>query len=167
MSEKDTVYKFPAAYAREHGEAEAYRESRKANLACTKAISDAIRDNYSDNFLDPKGAKDVLEKFGVERTMYVLANTVQRHDWDGRYSQDNKRWANTIPIQKDIDPWGDDRNSELCVTAHPCLVDGFISQARKEVVELEKKPSIKEKLSTAKAEPKPKTDIPKSKKQVR
>lgn len=83
MNEKDTVYKFPAAYAREHGELEAYRASRKLNIECAGAISEAINNNYKDNCLDTKGVKDVISKFGAERTMYVLANTVQQQDWDG------------------------------------------------------------------------------------
>lgn len=158
MSDKDKVYKFPGAHAREHGELKAYRASRKENTACAKAISEAIRDNYKDNCLDPQGVKDVISKFGAERMMYVLANTIQQQDWDGRYSPDNKRWAKTVAIPEDKDPWGGDRNIEFVVQgAHPGLVDLFTSQARKEFAELEKKPSVKEKLTAAKSEQKPKT----------
>ena len=157
MSEKDKVYRFPGSHAREHGELEAYRASKKENIACAKAIREAIRDNYKDNCLDPQGVKDVISKFGAERMMYVLANTIQQQDWDGRYSPDNKRWAKTVVIHEDKDPWGGDRNIEFVVHgAHPGLVDLFTSQARKEVAELEKKPSVKDKLNAVKAEPKPK-----------
>lgn len=135
MNEKDTIYKFPAAYAREHGELEAYRASKKENIACARAIRDAIRDNYENNCLDPQGVKDVISKFGAERTMYVLANTVQQQDWDGRYSPDNKRWAKSVAIPEDKNSWGDDRNREFVVHgAHPGLVNLFISQARRELV---------------------------------
>ncbi len=155
MSEKDTVYKFPAAYAREHGELEAYRESFKANKECARAIREAIRDNYENNSLDPQGVKDVISKFGAERMMYVLANTIQQQDWDGRYSPDNKCWAKSVVIPEDKDPWGGDRNIDFVVQgAHPGLVDLFTSQARKEVAELEKKPSVKDKLNAVKAEAK-------------
>lgn len=157
MSEKDKVYRFSGAHAREHGELEAYRASKKENTACAKAIMEAIRDNYKDNCLDPQGVKDVISKFGAERMMYVLANTIQQQDWDGRYSPDNKRWAKSVAIPEDKDPWGGDRNTEFVVQgAHPGLVDLFTSQARKEVAELEKKPSVKEKLTAAKSEQKPK-----------
>lgn len=158
MSEKDEVYRFSGAHAREHGELEAYRASKKENIACARAIRDAIRDNYKDNRLDPQGVKDVISRFGAERMMYVLANTIQQQDWDGRYSPDNKRWAKSVVIPEDKDPWGGDRNIEFVVQgAHPGLVDLFTSQARKEVAELEKKPSVKEKLTAAKSEQKPKT----------
>ena len=157
MSEKDTVYKFPAAYAREHNELEAYRASKKENIACARAIREAIRDNYENNCLDPQGVEDVISKFGTERMMYVLANTIQQQDWDGRYSPDNKRWAKSAVIHENKDPWGDNRNTVFVVQgAHPGLVDLFTSQARKEVAELEKKPSVKEKLTVAKSEQKPK-----------
>lgn len=168
MNEIDTVYKFPAAYAREHGELEAYRASKKENIACARAIRDVIRDNYENNCLDPQGVKDVISRFGAERTMYVLANTVQQQDWDGRYSPDNKRWAKSVVILEDKDYWGDNRNSEFVVQgAHPGLVDLFTSQARKEVAELEKKPSVREKLNTSHQELKPKTAAPKNKGQER
>ena len=42
-------------------------------------------------------AKDVIETYGIDRVMFVLANTVQLQDWDGRYSPRNKAWAKTIP----------------------------------------------------------------------
>ena len=43
--------------------------------------------------------------------MYILANTVQQKDHDGRISPSNKDWAKSIPIQKNPDAWGGDRNS--------------------------------------------------------
>ncbi len=149
------VYKHTLDYARQNGELEVYRASRKLNIECAKAIRDAIWDNYNDNRLDTKCVKDVISKFGTERTMYVLANTIQQQDWDGRYSPDNKRWAKSVVIFQDKDPWGGDRNIDFVVQgAHPGLVDLFTSQARKEVAELEKKPSVKDKLNAVKAEAK-------------
>lgn len=151
------VYKHTLDYARQNGELEVYRASRKLNIECAKAIRDAIWDNYKDNRLDTKCVKDVISKFGTERTMYVLANTIQQQDWDGRYSPDNKRWAKSVAIPQDKDPWGGDRNIDFVVQgAHPGLVDLFTSQARKEVAELEKKPSVKDKLNAVKAEAKTK-----------
>mgnify|MGYP002552632134 CR=1 FL=1 len=151
------VYKHTLDYARQNGELEVYRASRKLNIECAKAIRDAIWDNYKDNRLDTKCVKDVISKFGAKRTMYVLANTIQQQDWDGRYSPDNKRWAKSAVIHENKDPWGDNRNTVFVVQgAHPGLVDLFTSQARKEVAELEKKPSVKEKLTVAKSEQKPK-----------
>lgn len=97
------VYPFPASYAQEHGELEQYRASNRANAACKEAIEAAIREHYDGNSLDSQAAELVVEAFGLDRTLYVLANTVQQKDWDGRISSGNKAWAKTIPIHKNPD----------------------------------------------------------------
>ena len=58
--------------------------------------------HYAENRLDTEAAvKDVLEKFGAERVQFILANTIQRKNYDGRISQDNKAWAKSIPMLED------------------------------------------------------------------
>ena len=64
---------------------------------------------------------------------YVLANTVQRKNFDGRISRDNKDWAKTIPVFEDKNYFGEDRRSSFEVDAvNPGLTDIFINQARRE-----------------------------------
>jgi hypothetical protein len=133
MMDKTPLYKYPAAYARENDELEQYRASYKVNVACKEAIEAAIRDNYRDNRLGREAVKQVAGQFGYERTFYVLANTVQRKDFDGRISRNNKDWAKTIPIFEDKDYFEDDRRSSFEVDAvNPGLTDIFINQARRE-----------------------------------
>ena len=152
------VYVETGAYARDHGELDAYRESAKLNRECAHAISEYISDNYRDNKLDDSGIKDVIDKFGADRVQTVLANTIQQADWDRRYSQDNKAWANTFPALPD--------NVYDRVTSHPCLVDGLTDMVRRQLREAEKtteKPSIREQLKTIAKEiepKKPKTKVP-------
>ena len=127
------LYKYPATYAHEHDELEAYRASHKANIACRDAIDTAIRDNYNDNRLSKEAAKQVIADFGFDRTLYVLANTVREKDWDGRIDYKNKEWARTIPIFEDNNSFGDNRNREYIVDkSHPGLLDLFVTQARHE-----------------------------------
>lgn len=127
------VYPYPADYAHENGELEQYRASRKANIACKQAIEAAIREHYHDNRLGKEAALEVLEAFGMDRTLYVLAATVREKDWDGRFSRANKDWARTIPVYADTDHWGDNRNTEFVVSAsHPGLTDLFLNQVRRE-----------------------------------
>lgn len=127
------VYPYPADYAEEHGELEQYRASHKANIACKKAIESAVREHYHDNLLDEKGAQEVIEAFGMERTLYVLANTVREKDWDGRFSHANQSWARTVPVYADMDHWNENRNRDFVVSAcHPCLTDCFVDQVRRE-----------------------------------
>ena len=127
------VYRYPAEYAREHGEMDAYRASYKANVACKEAIEQAIADNYRDNCLGRDAVKQVVDGFGYERTLHVLANTIKHKDWDGRISDDNKQWAATQHVFEDMDGFSTDRNIYYVVSkSHTGLIDLFATQARRE-----------------------------------
>ena len=93
------VYRETANYAYEAGELESYRASLAANVECRRAIEAAISSNYGDNRLDADAAvKSVLEQFSPERVRYVLANTIQQKDFDGRIPQPLKEWAKTVDV---------------------------------------------------------------------
>ena len=143
------VYPYPASYAQEHGELEQYRASNRANIACKEAIESAIREHYHDNQLDSQAAAQVVDAFGLDRTMYALANTVQQKDWDARFSLGNKEWAKTIPIQENADAWGADRNCQFVVNSHSGLTELFLSTVRQEYCQKQEKahkPSVRAKL---------------------
>ena len=143
------VYPFPASYAQEHGELEQYRASNRANIACKEAIEAAIREHYHDNQLDSQAAAQVVNAFGLDRTLYILANTVQQKDWDARFSPGNKEWAKTIPIHPNPDAWGADRNASFVVNSHPGLTNLFLSTVRQEYCQKQEKSaksSVREKL---------------------
>lgn len=147
------LYTQSAAYANAHGELEQYWASRKVNAACKEAIENSIRDHYSGHSLDGKAAvTEVVNAFGVERTMYILANTVQQQDWDGRISSSNKAWARTIPVTANPDAWGEDQNAYLVLNSHPGLTDLFVRAFRKahcQQQEKTAKPSVLGKLQAA------------------
>lgn len=93
------IYRETANYAYEAGEMEAYRASLAANEKCRSAIEAAISSNYGDNRLDADAAvKSVLEQFSPERVRYVLANTIQQKDFDGRIPQPLKEWAKNVEV---------------------------------------------------------------------
>ena len=73
-----------------------------------------------------------MQKFGSERVMYVLANTIQQKGWDGRFHPYNKDWAKTVDIPPNPDSFGFERNCEFVVDSHAGLTDLFVSQARRE-----------------------------------
>ena len=55
--------------------------------------------NYGDNRLNADAAvKSVLEQFSPERVRYVLANTIQQKDFDGRIPQPLKEWAKSVEV---------------------------------------------------------------------
>ena len=93
------IYRETANYAYEAGEMEPYRASLAANVECRRAIEAAISTNYGDNRLDADAAvKSVLEQFSPERVRYVLANTIQQKDFDGRIPQPLKEWAKSVDV---------------------------------------------------------------------
>ena len=144
------LYRHDAAYAREHGELPQYRESYQANIACKEAIEEAISENYGNNRLNSQAVFDAVSaEFSMERIQYVLANTVQYKDWDGRISRANREWAQTVPVVPNPDSWGGDRNCYFVVDRpHTGLTDLFITHFRKELEKapMEKKPSVLDKL---------------------
>lgn len=124
---KSPVYKYPFEYARDNNELEQFRTSLKANITCTREM-DATIGKYHDGYsFDSKAAvRDVVQKFGYERTLFVLAATVRNHEHDGRYSRSNKDWARTVPV------FDTERSIQYAARSHPVLVDAFLTTARHE-----------------------------------
>lgn len=131
------VYHQSAAYAREHGELDQFRQSHQANIACKKDIEEAIFQNFDGFRLNKHAISGVLEKYGPERVGQVLAATVQVKAWDGRFSSANKDWDFTYDFPETHDMLGMDRRDDYAVTSHPAVLDGFINTARKEIAALE------------------------------
>ena len=142
------VYRQNAAYASEHGELEQYRVSHQANIACKEAIEQSIDQNYDGRRLAKGTADKVMQKFGPERVMYVLAYTIQQKGWDGRFHPYNKDWARTVDIPPNPDSFGFERNCEFVVNSHAGLTDLFVSQARREA-ERQPRASVREQLKQA------------------
>ncbi len=139
------VYPHSGEYAREHGELEQYRESRKANISCRAAIEDAIKRHYRENRLDDTAVKEVVDTFGYDRTLHVLAATVQQKDWDGRISRDNKEWAKSMRIPENRMEGGADRNIELIVGSHSGLMNLFLTEVRRSLAMAQSKEKSTEK----------------------
>lgn len=149
------LYRFSVEHAVEAGELPEYRESYRANLKCKQAIAESIGSHYADNRLDTESIyADVTEKFSKERVAHVLAVTVRNLNSDGRISEENKKWAKTVPTINDKDSWGQDRTRILVISsAHIGLVDLFVTRFRNKLAreaELpQKKPSVLNKLRSA------------------
>ena len=122
------LYLFSGSYARQHGELEQYRASRRANIACRDAIDAAIQEYFQDFYVDAAAVQKVVEDFGYERMFHVLAVTVRQKSGDERFSGENRRWAMTIPVNENPDG---DRNSAIVLRSHPVKADAFITTARR------------------------------------
>ena len=117
------VYQHSADYAREHGEMEAYRVSLKHNRNCKEAIEAAIRKHFDGMHLGKTAAAEVVQEYGLERVLYVLASTVQLKDWDGRFSNINKKRLGSIQPYD-----SEEERLSYMVESHSAVLDGFISQ---------------------------------------
>lgn len=139
---KTPVYHESAAYARENGELEQFRNSHWTNIACKNDIEDAIARHFDGMHLDKEAVTEVLDRYGNERVSLVLAATVQVKAWDGRFSHSNKDWAFSVDVADDKSACGFDRRDEYAVSSHPAVLDGFIKLVRQEIKELEKQKHI-------------------------
>ena len=125
------VYPYSSAYARETVELQAWRNSRRADAECRKAIDRAISEQWDGAHLPDSAAKGVIERFGAERVAYVLADTLQQRGGDGRFSNANETWAETMPMF-------DSKESRWAspVQSHPVKLDEFVTLARRDMGEL-------------------------------
>ena len=130
------VYKESPTYAREHNELEAYRSSNAANIACKQAIEQAITEKWDGANLPNDCVSPILEAFGIERVSFVLANTLQLKQYDGRFSRENMSWAQNIQIDSDPNAAPTDRRFAWEISSHPLKLDLFVRQARKEIDEI-------------------------------
>lgn len=120
------LYTRSAEEARKRAELSLWRASHRENIACKEAIEEAVRHHFDGSRLDNDCLNEVLRKFGCKRTAWVLANTLQQLEWDGRISPRNKAWAESFPI-----PWDKRHGLEFVVTSHPAILDGVVDQYRK------------------------------------
>ena len=137
------VYQQTLQYAMEHGAADDYLDSRKLNIDCKKAIEETINEHFDGMRLSLEDSGGVLEQFGAERVSYVLANTLRHLSEDGRFSRDNRVWADGIEVGENIHR-GRDMNLDYLVNSHPAVLDGYIHLVRGEIrmLDVEKKMGI-------------------------
>ena len=101
------VYKGTLAQAMEERDVDAYLDSRKLNIDCKKEIEE-------------------------ESMTFVMANTLRELSYDGRFSKQNKDWAEHIEIPENINQ-GKNLNQDYVIESHPAVLDGFIDMARAEI----------------------------------
>ena len=114
--------------AAEHKEHDAYNRSQALNVEFMDEMTSRIRSTYDGRSLDGTLARRLLAEFGTERTSALLANVIQHRPWDGRFSPDNRRWAQSFDLPHD-DVW--DKLSR-CDT-HPGLLNVLTTEVRREI----------------------------------
>lgn len=124
MAEHKPLYPWSLQDAIAHDEVRDWWDSYRENCDCARAIEKAIADHYHDHILED-GAWEIIARYGFDRVNWVLANTVQEKDHDGRFSPNNKEWAKGFYIPSDDVRW------HFCVDAHPGLTNLFVNQIRR------------------------------------
>lgn len=122
---KNNIYLKTSEYAMEHGERELFRDSYAESRECLEAIGSAISANYHDNTLGKGFEKQIVDAYGMERVKHVLATVIQEHEWDGRYSRENKAWAKAVPVSE-----SQSVRRGLNTNTHPGLLDLFVNRIR-------------------------------------
>ena len=120
------LYRNSLSEARRCDELQLWRDSYKENIRCRDNLDKMVSEQYNGNILPDEIIKTACEEFGIDRVGWVLANTVNENDYDGRYRPDTKKWARTtFYIPNDI------HNCEFELRTHPELVNGMVGQYRK------------------------------------
>lgn len=133
METKEFPYLYP--YSREEakrlGQLADWKASHAENVACRKAIERAILLGFDGAHLPKDCAESVIAEFGYHRTAYVLANSLQKKESDGRISRENRDWAKRVFVP-------DGKNSFAYAAASDSgVLDGFVSQYRRAYQALE------------------------------
>ena len=119
------VYRNSLPFAVGNQERVYWMASYRANRACAEFISKTVAENFDGMRLNGDCLQTILDAYGFDRVMWVLANTVREGNADGRYSQSNKEWAKAFHIPLDS------HNPEFCVISHPAIVNGLVDEVRK------------------------------------
>lgn len=124
MKEYPYLYLGSSSEAKRYNELDRWRESHRENIACKHSIESAIKLGFDGMHLDENCARTVIAEHGFKRVGWVLANTIQHKDYDGRFSLANKEWAKSTYI-----PFSDS-NRNFVVESHPAVLDGFVNEFR-------------------------------------
>ena len=123
---KMPVYLKTSQYALEHNEFGQYQVSRRLTEECRNAIDKAISENYDGMHLQTGFEMRLIDEFGEERVKYIFATTLRENLGDGRYSPENKGWAENIPVSE-----SPEERRSCCLNSHPAVIDGVVRLIRK------------------------------------
>lgn len=124
------LYKFSFSEAKRNNEVEEFRESLLENIKCRDFLDHEIGEKFDGMRLPDKCAENAVKEFGYDRTMWVVANTINERQGDGRFHSKNREWAKNLHIPNDR------RNYEFALRSHSCIVDGLANDVRKMYAQL-------------------------------
>lgn len=119
------LYKYSVETAKHNGELNDWRESRDENIRCRDYLDEQVREKFDGFRLPDECAENTIKEFGYDRTMWVIANTILMRKGDGRFSQQNQKWAKSLNVAQDR------HNYEFALESHSCTVDVLAGDVRK------------------------------------
>ena len=119
------LYRYSAEMAKHNGELDIWRESRDENIRCRDFLDEQVREKFDGFRLPDECTENAIKEFGYDRTMWVIANTILERKGDGRFSEQNRKWAKCLNISQDR------HNYEFALNSHSYIVDGLASDVRK------------------------------------
>lgn len=126
------VYPYSYEEARAKGQTAQHKRSYNLNVECALSIQAASTLNLANGHVPIENVREVLEDYGPERVMWVLANTIQQRGSDTRYTEDSRRWAENFPIPADPYKNGDLRLGYIIEGWPPYVVE-FLNLAQGEI----------------------------------
>lgn len=124
MTEHVPFYRWSIKDAVHQNELESWKVSYGENCACARAMEEALDEAEESGGLKPDSAAPLLERFGFDRTMWVLAATIQEDRISPEYTRSNAYWA------LGIRPPDESLRRDYCVRHNPGLVDELTDQVR-------------------------------------
>ena len=124
MKDYPYLYRGSLAEARRRNQIDLWQESLRENIRCKDAIEEAIRRDFDGMHMRFDCIEPMIREFGFLRIAWVLANTLQQKNWDGRFSSQNRAWAAQFPVSNE------DRVIQYIVESHPAVLNGFVSEYR-------------------------------------
>lgn len=124
------LYRYSVETARRNGELNDWRESRDENVRCRDFLDQQVREKFDGFRLPDECAENAVKEFGYDRTMWVIANTILERKGDGRFSEQNRKWAKSLNISRDR------HNYEFALNSHSCTVNGLADDVRKMYADL-------------------------------
>ena len=125
---------------------EMHRETVRCAEAMDKGLESAYHHKAIYQFLSRMN-----REFGPERVKTVLVRTVQLKSYDGRFHQDNRDYANAVPVHMAGQNPENDPTRSYNLNAHSVIVDGALRAYRK--MEQNRKPSIRKRLEESRKQP--------------
>ena len=102
------------------------RRQRAEELFKDGFVIHILSPNYDGMHLRRGFEMKLIDEYGEERVKYIFATTLRENLGDGRYSPENKGWAENIPISE-----SPEERRSCCLNSHPAVIDGVVRLIRR------------------------------------